>query len=101
MADKVKIELYPLTIIKDRYNGVYSGGKWLAFCNDPDEINTDIWDSDTPCDCFWWEYKNGNIDMVIGIGNTINDAVEDLRTKLNDKEEFVYFEKEGGSNDVQ
>ena len=24
-------EMYPLTIIKDRYNGTYSGGMYLAF----------------------------------------------------------------------
>lgn len=22
---------YPLTIIRDRYNGIYSGGDWIAF----------------------------------------------------------------------
>ena len=92
MEDKTKLELYPLTIIKDRYNGVYSGGKWLAFCNDPDEINTDIWGSDTACDFFWWEYKNGNINMVIGIGDTISDAVEDLRINLNNYDKSVWYE---------
>lgn len=42
MEDKIKLELYPLTIIKDRYSGVYSGGKWLAFNLDPEEIPMDF-----------------------------------------------------------
>lgn len=24
-------DIYPLTIIQDRYGGAYSGGRWLAF----------------------------------------------------------------------
>jgi hypothetical protein len=30
--------LYPVTVIKDRYNGVYSKGKWTAFNCHADDI---------------------------------------------------------------
>lgn len=43
-VNHVKInDIYPLTIIRDRYNDVYSGGKYLAFNLDADEIPTAIW----------------------------------------------------------
>lgn len=28
-----RIDLWPVAIIEDRYNGVYSGGAWLAIAN--------------------------------------------------------------------
>ena len=45
-------DIYPLTIIPDRYNGAYSGGKWLAFdqyhYNIPDEVD------DGDVECCWF-----------------------------------------------
>lgn len=34
----IEDEIYPLTIISDRYTGAYSGGEYLAFNLDFDEI---------------------------------------------------------------
>ena len=47
MADIMEDEIYPLVIIRDRYTGVYSGGKYTAWSGDvedilpPPEVNDD------------------------------------------------------------
>lgn len=71
-------DIYPLTIICDRYCGAYSGGKYTAwnkeFYNIPEEVSAD----DNTCWSFWDEcpYK-------VGIGNSVTDAVNGLIKKLN------------------
>lgn len=32
--------------------------------------------------------------MVVGIGNTISDAIEDLRLKANEYDESIWYESE-------
>ena len=81
-------DIYPLTIIPDRYNGAFSGGQWLAFnvyyYNIPDEID----DGEMECWNFWDEQKrlekiNENY-FRIGVGNTIDEAMNDLLKKMNE-----------------
>lgn len=71
--------LYPLTITKDRYGGVYSGGTVLAVnsCSFPEEVFGD----DTACSEFWKNDSRGN---TIGVGNTIHDAIVDLVNKIDE-----------------
>ena len=33
MRDLVLFSLYPVMVVQDRYQGVYSGGRWLAVAN--------------------------------------------------------------------
>ena len=75
-------EIYPLTITKDRYGGVYSGGTVLAVksYSFPEEVFGD----DTTCSEFWTYDSRRNI---IGVGNTIHDAIVDLANKI---DEYVY-----------
>lgn len=81
-------DIYPLTIIPDRYNGAFSGGKWTAFnmyyYNIPDEVD----DGDMECCNFWNNQreleKNGENYFRIGIGNTIDEAMKDLLKKMNE-----------------
>ena len=84
-------DIYPLTIVADRYRGVYSGGEYLAFNMRPNDIPTEVWGDDDTCLSFWSAWKNGNsleqvlinyLDMGVGVGDTIEDAIEDLRSKL-------------------
>jgi hypothetical protein len=83
-------DIYPLTIILDRYNGAYSDGKWLAFnqyhYNIPDEVD----DGDVECCMFWYNQrrleKNNENYMIIGIGNTIDEAMKDLLRKMDERE---------------
>ena len=75
--------IYPLTIVRDRYDGTYSGGKYLAFneywMGIPDEIE----ESDDICAGFWAEHP----DALIGKGNSAKEACEDLLNKLNNYKE--------------
>ena len=64
---------YPLTVICDRYDGTYSGAKWLAFPLDYDKIPGDVDASDPECAQFWEDYKE-----PVGKGAYASDAVADL-----------------------
>ena len=74
-------DIYPLTIIHDRYNGVYSGGCYLAFNLDYYEIPIEISGSDIPC-LEWW---NNNKDYLVGKGADPLEAIEDLIKKMEDE----------------
>jgi len=75
MTDEI---IYPLTILEDRYNGVYSGGKYTAWNMYPDEIPTAAFDDDVSCMKLWW----GGNPPLVGVGDTMRAAVEDLRKKI-------------------
>ena len=70
-------EMYPLTIIRDRYNGVYSGGMYLAFNLEYDEIPQDVSGSDMDCFNFWSRTR-----LIVGKGATIKQAYDDLKEKI-------------------
>ena len=75
------LRLYPLTVICDRYSGVYSGGKYLAFNNSFDEIPFEICSGDANCMIFWAEENKYPV-YTIGKGDTPLEALEDLIKKL-------------------
>ena len=70
-------EIYPLTIISDRYGGTYSGGDFTAWNLDYYEIPTGPAEDDVSCMLFW-----DTTDIVVGRGNTPQEAVDDLRQRL-------------------
>ena len=70
-------DIYPLTVIKDRYSGVYSGGEYLAFNLDFCDIDIDIICDDSSCMTFWDKF-----DDIVGKGKSMEEAVSDLRVKL-------------------
>lgn len=76
--------IYPLTIIKDRYTGSYSGGKFTAWNLDFDEVPGDIESSDIPCSTFWGENERDE-KYVVGLGKTPNKSLKDLCFKLKKK----------------
>ena len=69
--------IYPLTIIKDRYSGAYSGGRYTAWNLDfecvPHQINLD----DVTCSGFW-----AFNEIKVGKGETIEDAIKNLQKLL-------------------
>ena len=71
-------DIYPLVIVRDRYSGSYSYGAYTAWNMFFDDIPQDIDGDDVSCYCFWNSY-NG----TVGLGETPNGAVKDLRQKLN------------------
>ena len=98
-------DIYPLTVIRDRYNGTYSGASYLAFNLDSNSVPSEVHGSDTHCSYFWELIDEGNFvegevaydyrDVVkyVGKGATIEDAVIDLYRKMKDGgEKFYNFE---------
>lgn len=95
-------DIYPLTVIRDRYNGTYSGASYLAFNLDSNLVPSEVHDSDVPCSYFWDLIDEGNFvegkvardyrDIVkyVGKGATIEDAVVDLYHKMKDGGEKFY-----------
>ena len=76
-------ELYPITIIKDRYSGTYSGAKWLAFNVYPEHVAIlDVNGDDISCNWFWSGEANK---YIIGKGLTPNDALADLYSHFRDQ----------------
>lgn len=73
-------EIYPLTIISDRYNGTYSGGGYLAFNLYSDQIPEEVSGSDLECASFW-----NNTQLIVGKGSTPENAHQDLFDKLKNK----------------
>ena len=95
-------DIYPLTVIRDRYNGTYSGASYLAFNLDSNLVPSEVHESDVPCSYFWDLIDEGNFvegkvardyrDVVkyVGKGATIEDAVVDLYRKMKDGGEKFY-----------
>jgi len=71
-------DIYPLVIIKDRYTGTYSNGEYTAWNMFFEDIPREIDEDDVTCYNFWHSY-NG----IVGLGETPNEAIEDLHKKLN------------------
>ncbi len=69
-------DIYPLTIVKDRYTGTYSGGIFTAWNIEADEVPTDIYGDDTECRNFWSDA------LVVGRGDTAEEAEEDLERRI-------------------
>lgn len=70
-------EQYPLTILTDRYNGCYSGAKFLAFPRDHFDIEEEVAGDDGECRHYW-----DTFDDLVGKGATIQAAVDDLMAKM-------------------
>jgi len=66
-------DVYPLTIIKDRYSGTYSGGEYTAWNLDFDEIPKEINYDDVTCQHFWINNK-----IFVGKGKNPKEATENL-----------------------
>lgn len=69
-------DIRPLTIIADRYNGGYSGGKFVAFNLEFKDVPESVYGGDIECGFFW-----DTINIPYGIGDTPNAAMIDMFTK--------------------
>ena len=78
----VEDTIYPLTIMADRYNGVYSDGEYLAFNLDFDEIPQGVSGDDATAMEFWDYYSK---DYIVGKGRTVSEALLDLYIKLKNR----------------
>ena len=64
---------HPTTIVNDRYDGIYSGGRWLAFPLEHYEVPRDVDGVDRACARFWDEYEG-----PVGKGDSPESALSDL-----------------------
>ena len=78
--------LYPLTIVMDRYTGVYSGGKFTAWNLDPDKVPEEICWGDNSASEFFDDIRYGRRHLTYGIGETPDEAAMDLYIKLLSRE---------------
>lgn len=78
-------KVFPVTIVADSYTGSYSRGLWLAFNLSECEIPDAIGDNDVEELNFW--HPDNDEDKLalefIGKGDTPNDALLDLKRRLN------------------
>lgn len=70
-------DLYPVTIFKARYSGVYEGGPWVAFKLDPDEIGDAATADDISCAGFFADHAG-----TYGYGKTPGEALAMLEEVL-------------------
>lgn len=83
-----KYEIYPMTIVHDRYGGCYSGAKYTAWNCDPNIIPYAQEGSDGECMDFWSDFKQGTLQapfeelICVGRGNTPDNALLDLALQI-------------------
>ena len=68
---------WPMTVVFDRYSGVYSGGAWTAWPLHPWDVPGFIEGSDGECMEGWADY-----DKPCGVGPTAQIAISVLKDKL-------------------
>lgn len=73
-------DIYPLTIVMDRYTGAYSGGLYTAWNLDFYDVPKEIEGDDSVCHSFWHDNK-----IICGLGNEPISAANDLLNKLTHK----------------
>lgn len=74
-------QMYPVIIVCDRYDGTYSGGKFTVWGCYPEHIPEEIYSDDDTCHEFWRDDIK-DFKYYYGIGNTIQEAVDDMYYKL-------------------
>lgn len=80
MKDFLEDEIYPLSIVADRYSGCFSGGAYTAWNLDHYNLPSEIDDDDVTCYDFWSGKDCQR--YVIGKGRTVSEALADLYIKL-------------------
>lgn len=69
---------WPTTVLRDRYDGVYSGGTWTAFPVQAESIPPAVSDQDVPCREFWTRIRSEQ-HLPVGVGATTEEAIRQLR----------------------
>ena len=98
-------KISPLTIVDDRYNGTYSGGKYTAWNMSCWQIPSAVWGDDVECRNFWW--FNADFEQFpVGKGDTPNEAAQNLLVAIKNKyldikyqyDEIIKAERESEKN---
>lgn len=71
-------EIYPVTIVLDRYGGAYNGGyKWTAWNLDFEEVPEEINSNDVKAMNYWYEPTH-----YAGLGQTPQEALNSLMEQI-------------------
>ena len=70
----------PLTVIKDRYLGTYSGFRFHAWPKNLADVDRAVFADDVTCGYFWEWVRTK--DICVGLGETRDEAVKDLIKKM-------------------
>lgn len=90
MGKKGLKDIYPLTVVEDRYGGCYSKGIYLAFNLEAWDVPEDVNGSDVDCACFWDDDAK---EYAIGKGNTAQEAIDDFARKLQPVEDAINMDR--------
>lgn len=75
-----RFQIYPLTIVADRYSGTYSGAIFTVWNEDYHNLPHEIDGSDVDCMRFWDDFQKVKMSnsygdkLICGKGQTIEDA---------------------------
>ena len=69
----------PITVIEDRYDGTYAGGRYTAWNLRQEDIPHAISADDETCRLFWQHARAQK--YLVGVGETREEAIQDLRLK--------------------
>ena len=72
--------IYQLTIVRYRYCGSYSGGKYIAFNLESTDVPKEVFGDDGTAMKFWKHCK-----IVVGTGGSPDNAVKYLANNLRNK----------------
>lgn len=73
------IELWPIVICEDRYNGTYSGGRWLATSGERGLFDSAPYGGDIEANRFWRnQFWRSTSAARIGVGDTPEAALANL-----------------------
>lgn len=86
----------PTIIIKDPYEGKYSSALWFAVNEIPENIPTELYHEDYAIQFVYFDNYDLETDIPVGLGNTPEEAVEDLQSKLVQKQAMMRLERSSG-----
>ncbi len=73
-----KSDIWLITILCDRYSGIYSGGTWLAFNCEYSQIPSQVLGSDSEEMWFWSDGIKMYSWLLVGKGTTPDESLDDL-----------------------
>lgn len=76
MKEEIEKDIYPVTVICDRYTGTYSGALWTAWNLDFWEVPREVEGDDSDCWNFWGSHTQKA--YPVGRGNSPQEAFDDL-----------------------
>lgn len=76
---------YPCTVVADRYGGTYSGGQWLAFPCEPDEVPPQVNSGDVESMLFWGGEDVGLRQPDVGRGSSPQGAIDDMLRRADER----------------